>query len=219
MRGDPFYSNGSVGACDGNACDYPANFTLSGWVAAQWNPHVRERYQALLSALANHPEVGSKIYGMNFPETAISVDESSNDFNNVTYFDGTLANAAFARSVFPPDVFVVQYVNFWPDAYADPLVLNASFAALQKTGVGVGGPDDIPGRKALEANVYPFMREYKGKLAIETIAVQEPDLAATNTTTGMPFTREGYTTFAEALGAEIIFWATSAPWLQGSDPW
>jgi hypothetical protein len=154
---------------------------------------------------------------MNFAETAISVDESSNDFNNVTYFKGTLANAAFARFVFPPEVYMVQYVNFWPDAYADPLVMNASFAALQSSGVGVGGPDDIPGREALEANVYPFMHQYMGQLALETIAVQEPDLAAINTTTGKPFTREDFTTFAENLDADIIFWATSVPWLQGSN--
>ena len=216
LRNQPYYSNGSVPSCDGNACSYPSNFTLSGWAASQWNSHVRERFQALLVAIAKHPQIGCKIYGINFPETAIAIDESANDFNNVSYFDGTLANAAYARSVFRPEVYVVQYVNFWPDAYADPVVMNASFASLQQHGVGVGGPDDIPGRKALEDNIYPFMREYKGTLSIETIAVQEPDLAAKSTSTGKPFTREDFTNFAEELGASIIFWATSAPWLQGS---
>jgi hypothetical protein len=45
----------------------------SGWVARQWDPAVRQRYQALLAALAKRFD--GEVYGVNLPETAIDLDE------------------------------------------------------------------------------------------------------------------------------------------------
>jgi hypothetical protein len=155
------------------------------------------------------------VYGINLPETAIEIDESKNGFSNVSYFRGTLENAVFARSVFAR-TRVVQYINFWPDAYGDKQVMGETFAFMEEHDVGIGGPDDIPYHEAQEENSYPFMRKYKGRLPLQVIAVQEPDLSQLNPTTGKPFTRGDLTRFAEELGCEIIFWATSTPWLNGS---
>ncbi|KAJ7933443.1 hypothetical protein B0H13DRAFT_2507114 [Mycena leptocephala] len=210
LRGNPAFSNGSVPACDGSNCT--GNFEVDGWVASQWNTALRGRFQALLRALGD--ESDGEVYGINLPETAIEIDESKNGFSNVSYFRATLENAAFARSVFAR-TRVVQYINFWPDAYADEQVMGETFAFMEKHDVGVGGPDDIPYHEAQEENSYPFMREYKGRLPLQVIAVQEPDLSQLNPTTGKPFTRGDFTRFAEELGCQIIFWATSTPWLNG----
>ncbi len=43
----------------------------SGWVAAQWNPELRVRFQSLLTALGERFD--GRIYGLNLPETAIEV--------------------------------------------------------------------------------------------------------------------------------------------------
>jgi hypothetical protein len=38
----------------------------------QWNPAVRERYQALISALA--ARFDGRVYGINLPETSVDID-------------------------------------------------------------------------------------------------------------------------------------------------
>ena len=206
----PFYNNGSVPQCDGDDCDN--KFEASGWVAQQWNQQVRERFQALLQALAR--SLDGRIFGINFAETSIGV-ENANGFTCQAYFDAELENAKLAANLFHK-TYVVQYVNFWPCGYANENnYLSESFEFYAKNGVGVGGPDDIPFKKAMEANAYPFMLEYSKKVPITVVAVQEPDLKAINPNTTQPFTKEEFTTFAKnQLGVTLMFWATSAPWLQ-----
>ncbi len=207
----PFYNNGSVPQCDGDDCDN--NFEASGWVAQHWNQRVRERFQALLLAMAR--SLDGKIYGMNFAETSIAVNESANGFTCQGYFDAELDNAKFAANIFHRTK-IVQYVNFWPCGYANENnYLSDSFAFYAQNGVGVGGPDDIPFKPTMEANAYPYMLEYSKKVPLTVVAVQEPDLAAINPNTTQPFTKDEFRSFAEnQLGASIMFWATSAAWLQ-----
>jgi len=90
----------------------------SGWVAKQWNPAVRERFQALLKALA--ARFDGRVAGVNLPETAADLTPSANagGFTCDSYFDGELANAAYARQVFTHSA-VVHYVNFWPCEWND----------------------------------------------------------------------------------------------------
>ncbi|KAM3461807.1 hypothetical protein MY5147_009896 [Beauveria neobassiana] len=76
-----------------------------GWVAQQWNPRVRERFQALLKAMAE--ELNGKIYGLNLAETSIEVDTQANDYTHEGYFLGELENAGYAASVFNK-TFTVQ---------------------------------------------------------------------------------------------------------------
>jgi hypothetical protein len=207
----PEYNNGSAPTCDGETCDKV--FKISGWMAQQWNPAVRARYQALLTALAS--EFDGKIAGINLPETSIEVNETANGYSNEAYFQGELENAGHAARVFKRS-FVVQYVNFWPDGWANANNrFTDSFEYYVKHDVGAGGPDLIPGKKTQENNSYPFLRLYSDRLPITVVAVQEPDLEAVNPATGKKFTKEEFVGYAEELGVQIIFWAVSTPWLRG----
>ncbi|THC89456.1 hypothetical protein EYZ11_011098 [Aspergillus tanneri] len=208
----PIYNNGSVPQCDGDDCEH--NFIPGGWATAQWNPHVRARFQRLLKALASRFD--GQVYGINLPETAIEV-QSNNTRTNFTcqgYFEGELDNARYAASVFNHS-YAVQYVNFWPCGWNNQNgYLRRSFEFFAEHGIGVGGPDNIPYKKTMEKNAYPYMSEYRDRVPINVVAVQEPDLAAINPNTSKPFTKDEFTDFAvNRLGVKIIFWALSAPWL------
>ncbi|KAK3196597.1 hypothetical protein K4F52_000479 [Lecanicillium sp. MT-2017a] len=207
------YNNGSAPTCDGETCD--ADFQVSGWMAQQWNPAVRTRYHALLRALA--AEFDRLVTGLNLPETSIAVDEKANGYSHEGYFRGELENAGYAAAVFN-ESYVVQYVNFWPDGWADDNGrFTESFDYYAAHGVGVGGPDLIPGKKAQVKNSYKFIPKYCGKVPVTVIAVQEPDLEEVNPGTGRKFTKEEFVDYAvNELKVGIIFWAASTPWLQGN---
>ncbi|MFX8164841.1 hypothetical protein ABTL04_21165, partial [Acinetobacter baumannii] len=64
----PAYGGGLVRQSD----DSEVNPGGSGWVAQQWNPALRQRFQALLTALAK--QFDGRILGINLPETAIDID-------------------------------------------------------------------------------------------------------------------------------------------------
>ncbi|KJZ71453.1 hypothetical protein HIM_09177 [Hirsutella minnesotensis 3608] len=204
----PIYNNGSVPMCDDNDCD--TNYKHNGWLTAQWNPHVRRRFQALMQEMAN--QLDGRIYGINLPETAVAV-QANNNFNFTVqgYFEAELENAKFAATVFRKS-YAVQYVNFWPDGGDDERnYLAESFAFFAEHGVGVGGPDNIPCNK--NHREYPLMSEYRNKVPIAVMAVQEPDLKYINPITSERYTKEEFTDFAARHGIKILFWATCSPWL------
>ncbi|OAQ74106.1 beta-galactosidase domain-containing protein [Pochonia chlamydosporia 170] len=209
----PQYNNGSAPTCDGETCD--TDFKIDGWMAQQWNPEVRKRYQALLSALSK--EFDGQITGLNLPETSIEVNEKENNFTNEAYFRGELENAGHAVSVFKKS-YVVQYVNFWPDGWNNANNrFTDSFDYYAEHGVGVGGPDLIPYKEGQVKNSYPFITKYHDKVPITVVAVQEPDLKAINPVTNTNFTKAEFVDYAtNVLKVRIIFWATSSPWLQSS---
>lgn len=186
----------------------------SGWVARQWDPRVRQRFQRLLTAMAERFD--GRIYGLNLPETAIGVDveKPPAGFTCGGYFDAELENVAHARRVFRRS-HVVQYVNFWPCEWNnDRSYMARTFEFAAKNGIGLGGPDIVPWRPGQMKNSYPFFAKFKGRLPLVAMAVQEPTLTYTNPKTGKPFTREEFEQFGrEYLGVHIIFWAASAPWL------
>lgn len=189
----------------------------SGWVARQWDPAVRQRYQALLAALA--ARFDGRIYGVNLPETAIDIDEKKppKGFSCDTYFAGEMANLAFARQAFRKS-HVVQYVNFWPCEWNnDHNYMGRLFAFASKNNIGLGGPDIVPNHKAQIKNAYPFFHRYGNKLPLIAMAVQEPTLTYTNPESGRPFSKAEFVQFAENyLNADIIFWSTQSPWLTGA---
>ncbi|WP_164057974.1 hypothetical protein [Serratia marcescens] len=186
----------------------------AGWVAQQWNSAVRQRYQALLAALADHFD--GEIYGVNIPETAIDLDmkKAPKGFSCDNYFAGEIENLAFARKVFKKS-YVVQYVNFWPCEWNnDHKYMSRLFEFAIANDIGLGGPDIIPYRKAQMNNSYPFFNKYKNKISLVAMAVQEPTLTYINPKTGKPFQKNEFVQFSEVyLGADIIFWSTASPWL------
>ena len=189
----------------------------SGWVADQWNQNVQERYQHLLSALAK--QFDGRVYGVNLPESAVDVDIRHHPagFTCDRYFDAELNNMKAAKAAFRKS-YVVQYVNFWPCEWNnDHNYMGRAFAFAAEHGIGLGGPDVVPYKKAQMANSYPFFNQYRGKLLLVAMAVQEPTLTYTNPATGRKFTKNEFRDFAkDYLGADIIFWSVSSPWLHAN---
>jgi hypothetical protein len=188
--------------------------SASGWVTMQWNPAVRERFQALLKALAERFD--GRVFGINLPETAADIDikRDKTGFSCDAYFDAEMKNLADAHAAFMKS-HVVQYVNFWPCEWADDhKYMERIFKFAAENSIGLGGPDIIPYRKGQMKNSYPFFHNFKGRLDLVAMAVQEPTLTYKNQKTGKPFTKEEFVEFAESyLGAGLIFWSASSPWL------
>ncbi|MFI5669919.1 hypothetical protein [Streptomyces sp. NPDC051704] len=185
-----------------------------GAVAAQWVPEVRGRFQSLLKALADRFD--GRLAGVNLPETATQVDQDKDrsGYTDESYFRAELDNMAFGAKVFKRTQFI-QYVNFWPGEWNnDHGYMEKTFEFAETHGVGLGGPDVLPNRPAQMENSYPFFERYRGKLRMVAMAVQEPDFEYTNPSTGKPYTKEEFVDFGgRRLGADVMFWATSAPWL------
>jgi hypothetical protein len=184
-----------------------------GWVAMQWNPGVRARFQALLRALAERFD--GRVYGINLPESAADIDRDRDrsGFDCDRYFEAELENARVAREAFRKS-HVVQYVNFWPCGWNDEHgYMSRFFEFAERNRVGLGGPDIVPWRQTHMKNSYPFFNRYRGRLDLVAMAVQEPTLTYVNPATRRRFTREEFVAFArDYLGVDIIFWSVSAPW-------
>lgn len=209
---EPQYGGGLAVQVDNPGEGLPAG---SGWVAQQWNPEVRLRYQKLLRALGK--QFDGRVYGVNLPESSVDIDIKGDKtgFSCDKYFNAELENLKAAKSAFKKS-YVVQYVNFWPCEWEnDHNYMGRTFEFASKNGIGLGGPDIVPGKKAQMKNSYPFFNRYKGKLSLVAMAVQEPTLTYTNPKTKKPFTREEFRDFARNyLGADMIFWSVESPWLQ-----
>ncbi|MEL7197348.1 MAG: hypothetical protein AAGL10_03445 [Pseudomonadota bacterium] len=187
----------------------------SGWVAAQWNPAVRARFQALLTALGERFD--GRVYGINLPETAIEVlqgDGAPEGFSCDIYFDAQMENLRTARAAFDHSL-VVQYVNFWPCEWDNGRqYMSRLFELGTAQSIGMGGPDIIPYRKAQEKNAYQFLEKFGADLPVVAMAVQGPTLTYTNPETGSKFTREEFEDYAVGrLNVDIIFWSLRTPWL------
>jgi hypothetical protein len=209
---DAVYGGGVAPQSDNAGENQPVG---SGWVAEQWNPNLRKQFQKLLRALAL--QFDGRVYGVNLPETSAELDikHDHTGFGCDKYFNAELENMKFARSVFRKS-YVVQYVNFWPCEWDnDHHYMSRIFEYAAQNNIGLGGPDIVPGNKAQMRNSYPFFHQYKDRLVLVAMAVQEPTLTYTNPETGKPFTKEEFQRFGrDYLGAKIIFWSASAPWLR-----
>ena len=206
------YGGGIVRQADNPEVNKTANY---GWVAQQWNPYLRKRFQGLIVALATRFD--GHIFGINLPETAIDVDKEhdTTGFSCDKYFEAEIENIKFTRKVFKKS-FVIQYVNFFPCEWNNShKYMSRLFSMARGNNIGLGGPDIVPNKKGQMMNSYPFFNKYKGELSIVAMAVQEPTLTYTTPVTLKPFTKDEFVEYAENyLGADIIFWSTSTPWLQ-----
>jgi hypothetical protein len=187
----------------------------AGWIARQWDPEVRARFQALLTALARRFD--GRIAGIVLTETAADVarDAPPEGFDCDSYFAAESENALFARRAFRRSQ-VVQYVNFWPCGWNDANhYLSRFFALAAAHRIGVGGPDIVPWWPGQMRNSYPFIRAFRDRVPIVAMAIQEPTLEYLNPRTQRPFTREEFEAFAtDYLGVDIIFWSKDSPWLR-----
>ncbi len=209
---EPEYKGGLIAQTDNPG---EGKAPAQGWVAMQWNVSLQKRYQNLIQELAK--KFDGRVAGINLPETSIDINKKNAEkkgFSCDKYFSSTVKNMIFAKKSFKKS-FVVQYVNFWPCEWNNNhKYMSRLFEIAQKEGIGLGGPDIVPYKKAQMANSYPFFNKYKGKLSLVAMAVQEPTLTYINPNTKKPFTKEEFIKFAEEyLGTNIIFWATESPWL------
>jgi hypothetical protein len=207
---DPEYGGGWAPQYD----DRGGSQVAHGWVARQWDPKVRARYQALIAALAR--QFDGRILGFNLEESAagISRDSPPQGYSCDAYFEATKDNILFARAAFKRSQ-VVQYVNFWPCEWGnDRGYMSRFFEFAAANRIGVGGPDIVPNRPGQMRNSYPFIHDYRDKVPVVAMAIQEPTLEYINPATQKPFTREEFVAFATGyLGVDIIFWARTSPWL------
>ncbi|WP_211371802.1 hypothetical protein [Marilutibacter maris] len=212
---EPLYGGGLVAQTD-TPCEGAPQ--VQGWATLQWNPHVRERFQALLRALGERFD--GRIHGINLPETAIDVGDGAKatGFTCDGYFEAQMENMSVARQAFE-DSHVVQYVNFWPCEWDnDHDYMGRLFERAHALGIGLGGPDIVPYRRAQMRNAYPFFNRYRERLALVAMAVQEPTLTYVDPEDGERFSREDFVGFArDYLGVDIIFWSPAAPWLKSDE--
>lgn len=182
-----------------------------GWVAKQWEPAVRKRFQKLLIQLGK--KFDGKISGINLPETSIDIlaNEEPHDFCE-RYFQSVLENITVLRTSFNKS-HVIQYVNFIPCEWNNNKgYMEKLFNMAAKKSFGIGNPDTVPYKSSQMENSYPFLHTRHSELPIVTIAVQEPDYTYTNPQTGKNFTiPELYYFNKDYLGAKIIFWNIQEP--------
>jgi hypothetical protein len=191
---------------------------MSGWAARQWDPAVRQRFQALVKALAT--QFDGRIAGLILTETALAVKKvRPKDFDCDTYFEAEKENALAARRAFARS-HVIQYVNFWPCEFSNARgYMSRFFDFAAANSIGVGGPDIVPWAKGQMIGSYAFIRVYQDKVPVVAMAVQEPTLEYINPDTGKPFTRREFERFALVyLGVDELFWSKDSPWLKEKPP-
>jgi len=207
----PAYGGGLAPQVDDAESDTPE---IVGWVAMHWNPAVRQRYQALLTALA--AEFDGRVLAVVLPETAaeIHVLTDTTGFTCDGYFEAELENYRVANEAFQQS-HVLLFANFWPCEWDnDHHYMQRTFEYAVAQGGGLGGPDIVPWREAQMKNSYPFLHAKKDALPFIGMSIQEPTLEYLDPETGAPFTREAFVRFASKyLGVDAIFWSKDAPWL------
>lgn len=185
-----------------------------GWVARVWDPAVRDRFQLLIKKLSE--QFDGKIYGINFPETAVDFDPNNlpEGFTPDKYFYAELDNVRTLRNAFHNSI-VVQYVNFFPGEWNnDHNYMSRLFSYAIKNKIGLGGPDVVPYRKSHMNNSYPFFHKYGDKISEVGMAIQEPDYTYKKPGTDDYYTFSDFYTFTQDyLGASILFWNIQEPFL------
>lgn len=205
---DPKYNGGVAQQIDNPGQGKPKTV---GWVAKQWQPAVRNRFQKLLIELGR--QFDGKIDGINLPETSIDIVSKQKTAQFCTlYFDSILDNMNTLKKSFKKSA-VVQYVNFIPCEWSNSKgYMEKLFKYALSIGVGIGNPDTVPFKKSQMENSYSFLHSYHHSLAIVAVAVQEPDYIYTNPQTSRNFTiAELYHFNKNYLGSTIIFWNIQEP--------
>ena len=110
---------------------------------------------------------------------------------------------------------MIQYANFMPGEWLpsdDQGYLREVYAHANRIGVGVGGPDLMPGRKGQQNHSYALIPD-RAAGVVAGIAVQDGNLAERNPSTGKLFSVEELFGFArDRLKLDYIFWGTQEPY-------
>lgn len=210
LRTDPAFHGGVDRKLEINSSDNTTRF--DGWVARRWDPAVRARFVALLTAIGR--VVDGDIEGINLPETAIGFEDprvrpAGFTFDN--YLQGVTAIMTAARAAFPRST-VIQYANFMPGDEGDTRYLTAVYAHAAASGVGVGGPDLLPFRRPQRRNSLPLIAARPANV-LAGMAVQDGNLADVDPDTGRPVTVATLNNVAILqLRLNYVFWGTQEPY-------
>ena len=188
---------------------------VNGWVSRRWDPAVGDRFRKLLAALG--AEFDGKITGINLPETAVdfgnNVDSLPPGFSCDAYRDGILENMKALKKAFPTSLTLL-YLNFMPGERNMPeerSYLGSLYRAALKLGIGLGGPDLLPYKKAQMASGYRFIMMAAESL-VNGVAVQWGNYQYNNPKTNRRVTIPELIEFATRyFGAQYIFWSTQEP--------
>ena len=190
-----------------------------GWVAQQWNPQCASDFRNCCRR--SRKKFDGRVCGRQPAGERPPTSTSKNDKTGFTcdgYFAATLENIAFARKEFSKS-HVVQYTNFWPCEWDnDREFMSRAFEFAKQNGIGLGGPDIVPYKKAQMKNSYPFFNRYKGQLSLVAMAVQEPTLTYTNPETeeAIYARRVRRRSRRTTSGVDVIFWSATSPWLRAA---
>lgn len=144
-----------------------------GSVAKIWNANILDRFNLLIKALGNRYDDDNFFEGINFPETALSIDrKETEDFTTELYLEALKLRLSEAKRAFRHSV-VIQYVN-----YMEKSEMEKFIQYCYETGVGIGGPDLVPdrGRHKNKARIpaYDYYPTYNKKMPLG-VAVQLPN--------------------------------------------
>ena len=201
------------------AGDDPSKPVFDGWVARRWDPRVIARFASLLQALGR--QVDGRVEGINLAESAVGFGTTPplrpEGFTFAAYADGVKAIMAAARAAFPRSV-VIEYANFMPGEWLpweDHGYLRGIYAYAARVGVGVGGPDLLPGTRGQQNHCLKLIAA-RGPGVVAGLAVQDGNLAQRNPATGRRVTAEELLAYArDALRLDYLFWGTEEPYYTG----
>ena len=125
-----------------------------GWYPYFWNARVRERLNALLTALGRRFNADTHVEGISIPETSVSVPTG----DDCSVYLNAMRDAAIAAKAAFGNKIVFQMVNF---ACFD---LPRHIEWLVSRGVGLGTPDTFNFKDSLTDSIYPLM--YANRLAV-----------------------------------------------------
>jgi hypothetical protein len=184
-----------------------------GWVAMHWNPAVAQRYHLLIKELGK--VFDGRIEGINLQETAVDFGSSGRyfppNFTYEIYRDAVILNMTVLAKAFKTSK-TLQYINFMPGEWLPDTDMNLNrslYNAAVTLGVGVGGPDLIPGRRGQEQHIFTLMPLYRPYLRTVGIAVQEGNLSSSGTTANTA--QHVYNEAVSRLKPDYIFWGTEEP--------
>jgi hypothetical protein len=214
LREDPRYGGGADMTYH-STTDDGKNLVVEGWLSRRWDPEVRERFGLLLRALGS--EFDGRIEGINLAESSIGFGAARMtpaDFTPERYRDAVLEIMSLAGSAFSSSS-VIQYANFMPGESLpedDHGYLRSVYEHAEATGVGIGGPDLLPGRWYQRQHSLPLIRD-RSEGVIAGVAVQFGNYEDPDRRTGHRITVPELHAYArDELHVDYLFWSTEEPY-------
>lgn len=118
----------------------------AAWVAKQWNPPLRARFQALVAAIA--ARFDGRIAGFNFDETAIDLGDDTSQFGCDGYFAAELENARFARAAFGAVRWYNTSISGPASGATHAAIFRASSPPRRRTASAWAGPTLFRGNRS-----------------------------------------------------------------------